>query len=137
MSRLSNPGTLVPAGKYYLGDPCYSVTDADWDHLRSTSDFFEMPVGTLLDGTKVYAMGTAWGDGVFRGSDGFDYSVDSGSIGLVPITVTLNANSMPQLVKIVEFTRPVMMSADNDVLYFGHICIDTGTYPVYDYDEEE
>lgn len=132
MKHSSALPVIIPAGKYYLGDPCYSVPDSEWMDLGATCDWFENPVGTLRDGTKIYAMSTAWGDGEFRGSDGFYYGVDAGIIGLVPVTVKLDDDFMPELVKVVEFDHPVMMFEDKGVLHFGHISIDTDPRPDYD-----
>ena len=38
----------VPAGAYFLGDPCYAVPGGAWDALLQTCDVFTTPVGTVL-----------------------------------------------------------------------------------------
>ena len=119
--------TKIPAGKYYLGDPCYMVPDDEWHDLLYTCQTFQEPVGTLRDGTKIYALPTAYGDGQYTGSDGFSYGVDAGLIGLVPVGIKLDDDSKQclDLVNIVEFLTDTVMYDDNGVLTFGHIVIDT------------
>jgi hypothetical protein len=61
----------VPAGTYFLGDPCYSVPGHEWQDLLKVTNFFEKPAGHLSDGsTQVVAFSTAWGDGVYPDNQG-------------------------------------------------------------------
>ena len=53
---------IIPPGKYFLGDPCYASRE----------------YSVLFDGF------TAFGDGVYRSNRGGVFSVDSGTLGLVP-----------------------------------------------------
>jgi hypothetical protein len=89
----------IPAGDYFLGDPCYTIRDEDWVPWLEACNYKEEDnlVGKI-PGTNFSAVGfrTAWGDGVYplqhakRGSyaDGWvDYAelgVDAGLIGFVP-----------------------------------------------------
>lgn len=114
----------IPAGMYFLGDPCYVVPDHLWMGLLESCDYFQTnPVGTLPDGTKVVAFGTAYGDGEYPDQFGSSYSVDSGLIGLVPLHVFKEADET--LGKIVHFDREVEAFCANGVLYFGNFWIDT------------
>lgn len=56
----------MPAGRYFIGDPCYVISELDDDE---DSDVF-------------VERGTHYGTSGI-GSDGIEYSVDSGTIGLV------------------------------------------------------
>ena len=61
----------VPAGRYYLGDPCYVLGDAKWHELLGSCGYFGAvkggrPIGTL-DGQEVLAFGTTYGDGPYPG----------------------------------------------------------------------
>jgi hypothetical protein len=129
----------VPAGTYFLGDPCYSVPGHEWDGLLKATNFFEKPAGHLSDGsTQVVAFSTAWGDGIYEGNDGNKYPVDAGLIGLVPVTPETEAELAShtrapcgqaelQLVQRVTFAEPaVCKSVDRsdgehrgNVLFFG------------------
>jgi hypothetical protein len=129
----------VPAGTYWLGDPCYTVPDDDWMPLLRTCGVFGAsddpadgqpgPVGTVR-GHEVLAFGTAHGDGEYQGSDGHRYGVDAGLIGLVP--VALNPDGYTVLVRQVTFDAPTVCKTEGGgaVLTFGPVVIYTG-------DEEE
>lgn len=79
---------MMPAGRYYVGDLCYVMTDKEWDQFCSITiqgnkcldGEFEMP-----DGRKFATYGTAWGDGVYRDQFGNRYSVDAGLIGCIRV----------------------------------------------------
>jgi hypothetical protein len=65
----------LPAGEYYIGDPCYVMPTRDWnqwmdDHMCATNGQWVIHP-------------THCGDGWFIGSDGFEYHVDSGNLGMV------------------------------------------------------
>ena len=72
----------VPAGKYVIGDPCYTVPDADWHKLLESCDYFNRPIG-ISGGFEVLAFPTKYGDGVYRDQVGRKYPVDAGLIGCI------------------------------------------------------
>ena len=124
---------IVPAGRYFLGDPCYTVPAEYWGPLLEASDFLSRPGTIYVDGTPitVVAFETAYGDGLFIGSNGFSYAVDSGTIGLVPYLLG-EGTAFRNLVTIIEFERDVIASTFGSILTFGDIVIDTD-----DFQEEE
>lgn len=139
MKTSDTVGVYVPAGTYVLSDPCYAVPDADWMPLLESCEFFDEPVGTVR-GHKVYAFSTMYGDGCYSGSDGFEYSVDAGLIGLTPIEL-VGEKEMSELFGLrpsgtkVIFTKETYCSRSSDgTLKFGDIVIETGD--VYD-DEDD
>lgn len=103
----------VSAGHYFLGDPCYPFPNTGpdeprWIELLRSCGYFDSnpsasdearygpwtgtpgPVGTVTVngvGYPVVAFSTYRGDGGFKGSDGFEYGVDAGMIGLVPVAL--------------------------------------------------
>lgn len=114
----------VPAGAYYLGDPCYVFHNDErgseqWSALLDDSDYFgaggtpeggplgfvEVPVDpahpedSALTRLPVVAFRTAYGDGGYEDREGHSYSVDAGMIGLVPawwaVANALTAESGP------------------------------------------
>lgn len=132
----------LPAGEYYVGDPCYAVPDERWQEWLDAADYMTERRWLLadLDDRAVLGIGTAHGDGVYEGSDGFSYGVDAGLIGLVPAEIadasmgTLNGMSH------VTFDRPVLCtySDDEGTITIGHIVIKTDADPeVEDEDEWE
>ena len=68
-----------PAGKYYIGDPCFVLDDEHFDFTVCDGD------GFVTNGTHVLGyFSTAYGDGCYRGTNGQSYGVDAGIIGIVP-----------------------------------------------------
>lgn len=120
---------LVPAGRYYLTDPCYVVRDIDWMPWLQAADYENER--TLLyaktpDGFPVFGFSTAWGDGSWVGSDGFQYAADAGLIGLVPVEYAPEQDGT--YINIVEFKRTRRCRREeNGVLWFGEVRINTRT----------
>lgn len=112
---------VVPAGKYVLGDPCYSISDG-WVDLLHTCDFFNDPIGTLR-GHQVLGFQTCYGDGCYADQDGNEYPVDAGLIGLVPCELAVT--HVTDGTRIVEFAHDTICTNDDGDMHFGHIHIDT------------
>jgi hypothetical protein len=137
----------VPAGEYYLGDPCYSVPEEFWGELLKSSDRFMTKNQGEANGFTVYAFHTAWGDGTYAGTDGSEYPVDAGLIGLVPVALGGKDcyKGRTDLFTVVVFTQETVCTSKDGLLSFGHISIDTDPdeeddyYDGYDdyYEEEE
>jgi hypothetical protein len=118
----------VPAGRYWLGDPCYVVQDELWQDLLKSCAFFKAPVGQV-NGHEVLAFFTATGDGLYPSSDDHLFSVDAGLIGLTPHGLAAADFNEVQMALgrgcWVEFEEPTTCSSHNGVLIFGDIEIDT------------
>jgi len=104
---------VLPAGTYYIGDICYVLADELYENVfggtgyecgHYTSDQGQF----LVDGT--YA-----GDGSYRGSDGFEYAVDAGIIGIVSQTLLSKETDGG---KIYEFATDVRVSMQNGIFIF-------------------
>lgn len=120
--------TIIPAGTYVLGDPCYHFTDhSEWMFLLGSSDYFRQPSGVTSRGDRVYALGTAYGDGVYHSNEGHELGVDAGLIGLTPkhIAEPLINSYNVWLGYDVTFDTDVEMWDEGGVLHFGHITVDT------------
>ena len=138
--KIKRVEVLVPKGIYVIGDPCYAVPDKDWLPLLETCNYFESPIGYVKDGLQkfaVLAFGTKWGDGCYAGSDGNEYPVDAGLLGLVPVELVeaLVDHDGDYDGVIVKFDRDTLCVDDGSgKLKFGHITIDTD--PVEEEDDE-
>lgn len=115
----------VPAGKYWLGDPCYSVPNDLWMPLLNSCEIFEKPIGTVTkDGQKyqVLAFGTAYGDGCYRDQFNNSFPVDAGLIGLTPAGLT---DGHPFGSTLVEFAEDTECFCYEGILQFGPHTINT------------
>lgn len=88
-ARINIESVTMPAGQYWVGDPCYAVPNERWQKWLEAADY-ENAVRFLLaelDGHPVLGIGTAYGDGLYTDDQGRDYPVDAGLIGVVPVEV--------------------------------------------------
>ena len=126
----------MPAGRYYVGDLCYVMTDKEWDQFCSITisgneclqGEFAMP-----DGRKFATYSTAWGDGCYRDQFGNEYSVDAGLIGCILVD-DIRADkyeSIESLGAIHEFKTDFVTSGGrgnpdwNGTIQFGRVAIET------------
>ena len=69
--------TMFSEKGFYIGDPCYVLNRDDYDRCCCRDGVFKCRRGSYC------AYSTAYGDGDYEGSDGVEYYVDSGMIGVV------------------------------------------------------
>ena len=115
----------VPAGKYWLCDPCYAVPSDLWMDLLNSCNFFEQPIGKVESEGKVYQVlgfGTAYGDGLYHDQFTNAVPVDAGLIGLTPVEL---CKDEPFGAILVEFAGETICSGYEGVLTFGNHEINT------------
>lgn len=131
---MSNFSVTLPAGKYWIGDPCYPFPNDgpksdEWDRVLEATDFFERP-HCDLDEIQVWAGSTTYGDGTYLGTDGNSYPVDAGMLGIMPVsTVDYLGNDkvwLSQCGKFMEFSTPFRVEVSNGGFMFGSLFIETG-----------
>jgi len=139
---------VMPAGKWWIGDPCYVFPHKGpmankWDELLAEVDFFDNSYGELDNGKiKVWAASTAYGDGRYVGSNGKAFPVDAGLIGIVPQETVdylgKTDNDLDYLGLFIEFNESFIVESNNGLFHFGHIEIDTGDDSSFDeYEDDE
>lgn len=121
---------LLPADAYFIGDPAYVLSEYNWQRicrLMTTNPshyekgFFE------LQGRSLFMHGAAYGDDTYKDQDGQEYTVDSGTIGAIPIVLC-----EPSLLKenenagqVITFSKPFECSYKEGTFRIGHIIIKT------------
>ena len=99
---------VMPAGLYYIGDPCYVLSEERWAELRDAMHPQYPDGGRNLDGIdpaawtsqelSMMAMETCIGDGGYRDNESYEYGVDSGTIGAIQLAgaslLRLNSESL-------------------------------------------
>ena len=117
----------MPAGEYYVGDPCYTVPYDRWVEWLEAAGYRDEDRILLapLDGHPVLGISTQYGDGSYEDQHGADYLVDSGLIGLVPVEVAGEDDGLSYKIK---FERPFTCSLDGrGRITIGHLRIETGS----------
>ena len=80
---------LMPAGTYYVGDPCYifngPIGDNWWNKLCDTMFRPSFQGFAEIDGITVWVDTTNFGDGAYPSNKDREYFVDSGTIGVVRV----------------------------------------------------
>lgn len=131
MTAKINIGSVtMPAGRYYVGDPCYAFADhGDWMEWLTAAGIDEQPIPKYMvadfKGYPVIGVGTAYGDGCYYGDDGNEYGVDAGMIGAVPVEVATDGPL--SAMQLVVFSEPfeVVWEEDRGTISIGHISIET------------
>lgn len=125
MSAIKNVGSVtMPAGEYYVGDPCYAVPDHLWMEWLEGAGYMENPRYLVADvkGQPVIGVGTAYGDGSYLDGAGKIYPVDAGLIGAVPVSL---AEEVPTGMHRFTFHSPFDVSYVDGTIFIGSIAIDT------------
>jgi hypothetical protein len=70
-----------PAGKYFIGDPCYALSEDTYGHWGTLG----YATGKIVTPFGIFIVArTAYGDGQYYDGDGAKYPVDSGTLALIP-----------------------------------------------------
>ena len=91
---MRNPNLTIKTfqpGLYYVGDISYLAGEVlDWDYIVGMMfpENEDPKYGTMVDnkGNQFAVLSTMYGDGVFYDEEDYEYAVDSGTIGVYPIS---------------------------------------------------
>jgi hypothetical protein len=125
----------MTAGRYYIGDLCYVMSDEEWDEVCSITIKDNKCIEgefNLKDGRRFALYGTAWGDGLYNDQYGHSYAVDSGTIGcILESDIKENIDDILQLGALIDMNTPFVTSGgrgDPDwegIIQFGTVMIET------------
>jgi hypothetical protein len=106
----------APPGDYYIGDLCYVFNDEFYEKVFGGQDY--QPGLYLQTGSKNFFLvdNTAYGDGLYRGSDQREFAVDAGIIGITPMSCREKNDGGGQ---IYTFTEPVDCRFENGRFFFS------------------
>lgn len=124
MSGTNGVSRSIPAGSYWVGDPCYAFDDSDlWMALLESARYEERDLlEARARGQRFTASGTAFGDGTYEDREGRSYPVDAGLIGVVPARPGCDT---PSGMHLIEFPEEFTVSYDDGTIYIGTIAIET------------
>jgi|SRR5579864_7308883 len=119
----------LPAGTYYVGDPCYCFNCTSWEAIGAQNNGFKNnPMVATLNGHRLVALGTAYGDGRYTDQRGRTYPVDAGLIGAVPVDIIDDDSSyrhQPDCGHEITFPRDFPCYEEGGRIHIGDIIIDT------------
>ena len=131
---------MFPAGKYYVGDPCYVFshdTNTGGDKLLDHTEYFQNDVYEF-EGHPIWARSTAYGDGTYNDCQCRNYSVDAGLIGVVSLELfERDLAEIERLGHIIEFAKPFEPKCEDGIFTIGHIVIDTKGYDDSEEDDDD
>lgn len=117
----------APPGTYYIGDLCYALHHDIYDGVFGGTSY---DTGLYEKDDMVFFLsGTFAGDGAYKGSDDFEYCVDSGTIGICSLKLVDFEKTSYRLGRILEFKTPVECHFKDGLFRFGDVLtIWTGYY---------
>lgn len=131
----------MQAGKYYVGDLCYVLSDKDWSdvcRLTIADDKTLQGEFNLPDGRRFAIFGTAYGDGEYSDQLGNDYFVDSGTLGCI-LYDSISADKyddISELGAIITFDNEFDVEEDHGQISFGYLTIETNDNDWNDLEED-
>ena len=112
----------LPAGEYWLGDPCYVIKDDQWldflKHINRENGSAE------FQGHQLTVFDTRHGDGVYQDGAGNLYPVDSGQIGAVPKDL-IQREALMHMGRLIDSSSPLVCTDEDGILTFGDTVITT------------
>lgn len=121
-----------PSGKFYVGDPCYVLSDdiyyGIWD------DKYDFKDGKIdVDDTLSFLVhGTAYGDGSYQGSNGSEYGVDSGTLAIIPMDLVAKLDGVQ--FGSVETSNTAWLDYNDGIF---DITLDNGSFSIITSEDEE
>jgi hypothetical protein len=113
----------LPAGEYYIGDPCYVIENDRWDEWLEL--FWDnRPEVFDFDAADQIAFNTAYGDGAYDCSNGASLPVDAGIIGAIPMSI-IKCGRPEVDGTVVTFETAFTCEDRNGLLIFGDLEVDT------------
>lgn len=131
---------VLPEGVYWLGDPCYVIPSEDWNAYLEAYWKSRVVLDDIFQfkGKACIAFSTAYGDGEYKDQDGNTYCVDSGLIGLTPVTLCgPPIDHLAKSVQLLAFVGDLVCYSEKGLLTFGRYEIDTDNYKTWWEDEED
>jgi hypothetical protein len=143
---MTNQINSFPAGKYWIGDLCYvNALSKTWNETGGYGEATAGPRGSFdnVNGffhvkdpdVVVWSHSTAHGDGSYDSSEGFEFCVDAGLIGVCPIEVAEMDGHYGGYVY--EARREFTPFYRDGTFYIDNIAIYTNDHHSYDNDEDD
>ena len=128
---MSNAIDTLPAGRYFVGDPCYVIANDKWDTFLESGPFAGIDM-IEFEGGFAGVADTMYGDGEYHIEGGYPpgpLPVDAGLLGAVSenlIAQKYDVEELAELGIMVDFPSPFRVYREGSVVVIGHLRIETG-----------
>lgn len=120
---------IAPPGTYYIGDICYFLNQPIYDTIFGGEGYTSGLYARKSDNAFFMVDNTAYGDGAYKGTDGFEYGVDAGIIGIVSRALGPESDDKVYGGKLHTFKEPVEIKFKDGMFRFNshskYLAIDT------------
>lgn len=121
-----------PSGKFWIGDPCYVLSDDIYYGIWDDKYNFEDGKIDVDDKLSFLVHGTAYGDGSYQGTNGAEYGVDSGTLAIIPMDLVAKLDGVQ--FGSVEASNTAWLDYNNGTF---DITLDNGSFSIITSEEEE
>ena len=119
-------------GKTYIGDLCYVLSNNEWREVCNLIRTEGEGYMQLSNGRELFIFSTKYGDGSYFDQNGFEYYVDSGTLGCTHLLPDQDTKMLTEISYICEHQNLWGRQEDSKIYLMDRI-IDTDE----DFDEDE
>lgn len=126
----------LPAGKYYIGDPCYVFADKTWDRILESDT--ELRTGEIVEfeGHQLWAHATFHGDGTYKDQNENEFGVDGSMLGAVPIDA-IDEPAGEEFGTVIDAPNGLEVEYSNGTFWIGPITIKTNDVDADDFPDDD
>lgn len=121
-----------PSGKFWIGDPCYVLSDDIYYGIWDDKYNFEDGIIDCGNGLSFLVHRTAYGDGSYQGTNGAEYGVDSGTLAIIPMDLVAKTDGVQ--FGSVETSNTAWLDYNDGTF---DITLDNGSFSIITSEEDE
>ena len=131
--------TVLPPGKYFIGDPCYGLSENDHHNLWGEEQRYENGKYDLKNNKKYFAVhNTHWGDGKFYDTKNRKYIIDSGMLSIINVDLIEDIEKSKKKGNFFHFLEKVYFLYNAGIFYIksGRFVIEINTINEEEYESD-
>lgn len=131
--------TVLPPGKYFIGDPCYGLSENDHHNLWGEEHRYENGRYDLRNNKRYFAVhNTHWGDGKFYDTKKRRYMIDSGMLSMIHIDLIEDIEKSKKKGNFFHFLEKInfLYNAGKFYIKSGKFVIEINTINEEEYESE-
>ncbi len=131
--------TILPPGKYYIGDPCFGLSEYDHHNLWGDEHEYKNGKYDLKNNKKFFAVhNTHWGDGKFYDTKNRKYIIESGMLSIMHIDLVENIENSKKKGNFFHFLEKInfIYNAGRFYIKSGRFIIEINTINEEEYESD-